>query len=121
MTASQCLLRCAASIALLSTISISPLPAQTPAPSPNGNVCVSRTNVEQGSNGEVSLKIRSSELAKFSQRGFRVRDCNEVRTSVAKAAGHMCEIAALKDTALEREFEARHGVTPSEICEIGRR
>lgn len=85
----------------------------------NVHVCVTRPRAGLDKNAALVLKVSKADLQKLSGRGFTERECAGVRISGAKATKHMCEIAAFKDSQLEADFEARHGVTPSEICKMG--
>lgn len=114
------MIRCSLWLAVLPVLQ-APLPTAIHAQERVQEICVSRMNRAGGDGREFGFRVRQSELAKFQQRGFRQRDCAGVRNSFAKASGHMCEVASLKNDALERDFEARYGISPSELCEISKR
>lgn len=83
------------------------------------DVClVRKSRGKAGGDKDVRLKVPANDEAKYLARGFKGQPCQNFRTSLDKAAAHMCHIASLNDAELEAQFFAQHGVTPDELCQL---
>lgn len=112
-----------AALPLVGMATLAPVPGRAePASAEAPRVCLSRMTVgNPGGDNELRITADSVSAPWLEERGFVIQSCVGFFESVGESIVAICQAAHSSAPDIDESFRAIHGLTPSELCELGER